>query len=215
MKLSNCLPVAAVLICLLTACKPDKTEEPAVVYPNYSQLKVGNYWVYQRYNISANGMETATNIYDSIYIEKDTIISGIKYYKQVPADAGFTYNTNPYLRDSLHYLVNSDGQILFSSQNFSNTFNNRYVISPGNDTVCQVAEKMEDKDFAISTASGTYATSSLRVTYNMYPNWSYNGSVRYLNTRYAENVGVVSATLPIFVSNPDYVERRLVRYHLN
>lgn len=49
----------------------------------------------------------------------------------------------------------------------------------------------------------------------MYPKWSSKGNLRHVDTRYAENVGIVSETLPFFVNNPNYIQRRLVRYKLN
>jgi len=45
-----------------------------VTQADYYQLKVGNYWIYQSYQIDSNGVATPENLWDSAHIEKDTII---------------------------------------------------------------------------------------------------------------------------------------------
>jgi hypothetical protein len=73
---------------------------------------------------------------------------------------------------------------------------------------------MADKDSSIVTPAGTFLTSNIQETYNMYPKWSYAGNPRYINKRYSEEIGIVVETLPFSISNPNYIERRLVRYHI-
>lgn len=84
------LPVFLSLLlmtCVFAACKKDKPIEPIptppVTYPDYSQLKIGNYWVYQHFNIDTNGNAFPLNTFDTCYVEKDTMINGLIYYKNV------------------------------------------------------------------------------------------------------------------------------------
>ncbi|MBK9733144.1 MAG: hypothetical protein IPO83_17970 [Chitinophagaceae bacterium] len=207
------LPVAVLAI---SSCK--KTEEPQVfppvIYPNYSQLKVGNYWIYQEFDIAASGVSTPKDVFDSCYIEKDTLIGGEKYFKMVKPSV-ITITENIYLRDSLHYLITSTGSILFSSQDFTSIFSSYAYVIETADTICTVEKKMNDQPVTVNTPAGTYQTLVATETFNMYPGWTAAGNPRVKNTCYAENIGVVTETLPFYQSLPTYVERRLVRYHLN
>lgn len=228
------LIASCVVISLLPSCKKDKqssspactsSNQPIVTYPNYSNLKVGNYWIYQRYEINTNGFggETMLNITDSCYIEKDTLINGYTYYKYMSSKVGAPgfsgSNQNPitaeFYRDSLSYLVNQNGRIEFSSQDFTTIFKTEYVIASGTDTVCKIVVKMGDQNLSVVTPSGNYLTSSMKEIYNMYPNWSSNGAIRYRDTRYAENIGKVTEGFYLFAGTPMWWERRLIRYHLN
>ena len=70
----------------MNSCKKDTEPEPTslpitTTYPNFSRLKVGNYWIYQQFDIDQNGNATPKNIFDSCYVEKDTLINGKTYMK--------------------------------------------------------------------------------------------------------------------------------------
>jgi len=99
---------------------------------------------------------------------------------------------------------------------FSYVFDESYnTASNPNDTVCRIERKMTEQDLVVSTPYGIFETSNCQSKYFMYPNWTFAGTQRYMNTRFAKDVRIVIETLPFFTSDPDYVERRLVRYHLN
>ncbi len=212
------------LLIISYSCKKDKKEENTptpITYPNYSQLKVGNYWVYQQFQIYEDSIAYPRPNIDSCYIDKDTIINGHTYYKffkPYPSHCQYYYNQYymySFIRDSSHYIVNSFGEILFSSQDSLSVLRTFYYIWEGNDTLCQVVLKMADKNLSVNTPAGTYITSNSKETYHMYPNYVSAGNPRYVNTRYAENIGIVIETQPFYLSSPFYIERRLVRYHLN
>jgi hypothetical protein len=196
---------------------PEETQ-PVPVYKNYSQLKVGNYWIYQRFEIDGEGKATPTSVYDSCYVEKDTLINGNIYFKLYQPPYPSNYSPYLFVRDSLHFTITDRGMILFSSEDFSTTFHEYYfIIYPDNeaDTVAHVSKLMTDKDHPYFTPSGTHITSNFRITFDFYPKYSQAGTPRYAHTRYAENVGMVTQTLPFFVFIPSSYERRLVRYKVN
>lgn len=203
------------------SCKKDKGLEPSKnippeSYPNYSQLKVGNYWIYQQYEIETNGHATSKNIFDSCYVEKDTVINNKTYFKLIMPRVYENQRENFFQRDSSHYIVDSNGKIVFSSQDFTTIFEKSYYLNFNNkDTICQISRKMEDRNMAITTPSGTHITLNAKETYLMYPAFANAGNSRSINKRYAENLGIVVETLPFYFSDPNYVERRLVRYHIN
>lgn len=204
------------LLCITamaSSCKKD-TDNPAVVYDNYSALKTGNYWVYRLFEITPSGDAVATSNFDSCYIEKDTLIKGTTYYKMVrPNNVGMPPVS--YLRDSLHYTVDNDGMIWFSSENFSSTFRDYYyVLNNLNDTVAHITTNMADKDVVVNVPAGSFTTSSFQTTFDMWPNYDDAGDIRRMNTRYAKGVGIVSETLQFYTANPNYFERRLVNYNV-
>ena len=196
-----------VLLVLSTACKKKKKEETQVTDKNYGQLKVGNYWVYERFEIDTNGTATPMGVVDTCRIEKDTIINGKQYFKYVrPSFPGLDQNT--YLRDSLHYIVDQTGRKVFSSEDFNKVF--RTFIT----TDYELQEWMTDIDYNFTTPLGTFKTINFQMIYTMVPQLQFFGSQRYMSTRYAENIGIVSETLPLFYTSPIVRERRLIDYHL-
>lgn len=213
MKRFTLILFSSLLTFYFSSCKKDSITPK--VYPNFAQLKVGNYWVYERFNVDSLGNAIATGILDSCYVEKDTLINDINYFKVIrPEVLGSSFN-DKFVRDSLHYLVNSVGQIIFSSQNFTDTFYSYFVTASLTDTICKVLVKMDDKNLSVSTPAGQFQTSSFKQNYIMYPNWANYGNTRQLDTRYAENIGIISETFPFYASDPNYVQRRLVRYKVN
>ena len=192
MKNKIALLALFIVMLLIAACNKDKVDNtPLTNYPNYTQLKVGNYWIYERFEIDTLGNTISSqNIFDSAYIQKDTLINSLTYFKLLTPNQ-FANVDILFLRDSLHYLVNSKGKILFSSQDFTTIFSSSYTLI-NSDTVCLIEEKMTDNNTPFSTPSGTFTTANFKATYNMYPNFTWHGTQRYCNTRYAQNVGLVS-----------------------
>jgi hypothetical protein len=221
---------AYALLIGIYSCKKDaKTpaEEPVAdppkVYANYSNLKVGNYWIYERFDIDPSGNATSLHIIDSCYVEKDTVINGHICYKYsspygYPNVATTQYpNTFGYLRDSLSYIIEAThGGILFASEDFTTEFaTSTYTLNP-NDTVYTYKQKMGNKDMSYTTPAGTFITSSMQDIYKMYPNYnSCTNNIRIIETRYAENIGKISESFLFFSGNCNHSERRLIRYHLN
>jgi hypothetical protein len=216
-----------VCLCFAPACKKKKSvateEEPqpaAVVYDNYTQLKTGNYWIYGRYHVDTDGSVTNLHSYDSCYVEKDTIANGKTYFKYCSYNFINDRKEVSYQRDSLGYTVALDGSVLFSSTDFTTVFKSYYttfqVDSLPTDTICRIISKMDDKDKTITVPAGTFVSSSYKMTYAFYPKWIIAGrSKRYMDTRYAKNVGLIAQTEPFFLNSTYTVEKRLLRYHLN
>src|SRR5512138_3455758 len=113
---------ALMIISLLSCNKSDDSSSPPPADVDYMALKVGNYWIYQNYDIDTNGVATPTDDWDSAYISKDTVVNGKTYYKmhrkqvlQAPVQLV------EFLRDSSGYLVGINGNILMSEDNFTDT----------------------------------------------------------------------------------------------
>ncbi len=210
-------PLFIATACLAVACKDKGTPEPEPEhYDNYTQLKVGNYWVYQIFDVDSLGQGPPLNEYDSCSITKDTVINGNRYYylsSLIPLNDKIH---NHWLRDSLHYLVDDAGSIRFSSKDFTTAFST-VVTAMGTppDTMAVAKEQMESGATYYNTPAGPYTTLNFKTTYEMYPGYQIYGKHRYLHQRHAKDIGIVSATIPFFAGQARYRERRLIRYHLN
>ena len=210
---------ASCAVLLICSCEKDDQDDnqvtpPPIVYDNYSQLRVGNYWIYQRFEVDSLGNGTPTSVYDSCYVEKDTLINNqvyFKVYRPQPASPNQSYS---YLRDSLHYTVNPLGEIVFSSLDFTTIFQDQYFIN-GIDTMHRYTTRMADQNLLVSTPAGNLVTSNFKKNYEMFGGMAVNGLNRPINTRYTKDVGMVTETLIFFSAQTTYFERRLVSYHLN
>ncbi len=203
-----------ILVGLVFSCQKDSVN-PVETYPNFTQLKVGNYWIYEVFRVDTFGVATSQGTFDSCFIEKDTLINDKIYYKYNKPRAYPSAYEDRFIRDSLHYLVNHLGDILFSSQNFTDTFYTYTYFANQNDTISEVFSKMADRDLNVITPAGEFVTHSMKETSKMYPKWSSQGKIREIDTRYSENVGIVTETLPFFQGLPFYTQKQLVRYNIN
>ncbi len=205
------------------ACKKDSSTNKVLStsqtnVASFSQLEVGNYWIYQRFDVDSAGNSTPLNKFDSCFIKGDTIINNYIYYKMFRPN---TYSTSlpylvNYLRDSSSYIIDFHHNIQFSSKDFNLIFRSGYQFySNPLDTVNYYVTKMEEINQTTSTPSGSYVTLDARTTFQVWPSYSSGGSVRYMHCKYANNVGIVKESLPFYLTTQLQTERRLIRYHLN
>ncbi len=118
---------------------------------DYYPLDVGNYWVYETSLCDSTWLDCDFKSTDTNFISKDTIINGIKYYK---VDGKKLMGESPYyLRDSLDYIVDSDGKIRFSNKDFELVFNEEYIIQ-NNDTIFHWYNKMIQEPLIVSVPLG-------------------------------------------------------------
>lgn len=210
------------ILTILIACNDDDQgrqpePKPNVNYPNYSQLEVGNYWIYERFSLDTNGVETPLNQFDSSYVEKDTLINGKAYYKlHLPSYGPKIVPEKFYLKDSLHYLVDSRGAILFSSQEFSTALKPiEYNYYAGDttrmDTLYSRERRMTNKDSLVNVPAGLFSTLSSTEFIKYYGKFKPLKD-RNRKTLYAKGVGIVYETLPPYASNSNDLIQKLVRY---
>lgn len=196
---------------------PQEMFRQPVVYDNYTNLKVGNYWIYELFTIDSTGYGVSAGSYDSCYVEKDTTLHGNTYHKYVQiSPGGYPQHAVYFLRDSLSYTIDAAGYILFSSTDFTNEFYLHYAVTPppASDTIYKRSSRMINETMPVTTPAGTFSVLNFRTTYIMYPPYSSAGYRRELNARYCKEVGLVSQVQPFFAAIPTMKERRLLRYHL-
>jgi len=205
----------AVTACaLLTfSCKKENTPVPPPVAQTspYIQLAAGNYWVYQWYDVDASGNATPRTETDSSYIEKDTVIQGKTYFKLVKGDL-FGNKYSMYLRDSMGDIVTNAGARIFSATDFTDNLLSYYIGLPS-DTVAKAIMRMEP-EAVIPTPYGLFTVLNAKTTFYMYPGYTSAGAIRYMHAQYAPNVGLVVETAHPYISNPNYYEKKLLRYQL-
>ena len=206
MKRSFVLALAAFSI-LTFSCKKSSNDTAPSTQADYYQLKVGNYWIYQRFEIDTNGVVTSKNLFDSAHIEKDTIIRGNTYYKLWVKYTGCTGDQFPsYLRDSSGFLVNHLGVKGCSVDHFKDTL---YIDSVNKKIAIGYVE-MTGKDSLVTVQVGTFQsiTSRMKVvpTQPNDPN-----PIRYSYGVYGKNIGMIKSH-SFFYGGGQQFESRLVRY---
>lgn len=228
MKIKFSLVVAIVAIIVFSSCRKDTSLLPisspsssqSSQSPNYTQLAVGNYWVYKKYIVDENNNVTNMSYPDSCVIEKDSIINGVIYYKYVTYinyDINWPNNSVGiiWLRDSLSYLKSLEGQVIFSSTDFTNEFDEGYYLVPGvsQDTVCKKTFKMDPGMINVSVTAGNYNCLIAKVKQEFFAPFDAYGSVKYATKSFSRGIGMVSEECPFYNSN-DWLQRKLVRYHV-
>lgn len=205
------LAIAAVLSIIVFSCKKDAETPVPVTKADYYQLKVGNYWIYEGYMVDTNGVATPTGVFDSAYIEKDTLINGNSYYKLMECPyVVFPWQYAFYLRDSLGYLVNSDGIILASDNNFTDTL----AVDTGNPELYTGYQKMTGKDSLVTIPAGTFQSVTSRRQIVPVPPNPANIPVRYLYDVFGKGVGKMKS-YTFFFSGGIGFQAQLVRYKVN
>ena len=199
--------VLAVLAILAFSCKKTSNETAPVAKADYYQLKIGNYWIYQGFEIDTNGVVTPKNHFDSAHIEKDTIIRGNTYYKLWANQSLIMGEQFPsYLRDSSGYLVNSVGMRLCTADHFADTL----YLDTAHTELYRGYGLMTGKDSLVTVQAGTFPsiTSRMRVVPTQANDYHL---VRYSYSIYGKNIGMIKSHAFLYWGGQQF-EARLVRY---
>lgn len=205
------------------SCRKDKSAEPentnSVTQPTIQSgsslpMAVGNYWIYQKSNDDTLRNLNLQNEFDSVYVEKDTLIAGEQYFKFRHTNVNllnyfsFYQNLYPsYLKDSAGYIVTSNHGILLDKVHILDTiFEN--VMPP--ERTCVVPDVFTNKQFL----SGTYSGNWQKTIYFR----NYNGLIvdTICAAYYSNNVGLVKDAYG-YSGCLKYCRysNNLIRYHLN
>jgi len=199
------------VLVLFPSCQKEK---PVESKSSYAPLAIGNYWIYQNFNVDEAGIETATSIVDSVTVTRDTVVNSQTYYVLEGTNQPFNENRGviDLLRDSSGYLVNRNGLIRFAENDFTKELARKVEIQNG-DTLFTLVYQMEKQPLRAVVPAGTFDVLNYRGTLNYPTTISGLNNPRYINIQYANNVGKVSETI-LFYSDPRTIEKRLVRYHI-
>lgn len=114
------LPVL-VLAVGVSACSKDEDPTPSPApgpsygVSDFSQLAVGNYWVYQKSNLdTAGNVSAVTANYDSLFVSGTTDVNGVTYAVLSKALNGTVIlGMEELRRDSADCMVDGNGRIVF------------------------------------------------------------------------------------------------------
>lgn len=201
------------LLILITimSCKDDDDIQICIDCPenvsDFTQLAIGNYWIYENVTVDTNGVDGNSYSNDSIYIAGDTLINGQTYFIKkngLLGGSGFSF-----LRDSSDFLVNKKGDILFSTSIFDSVI--RTFEEPNG--YYNIEYQMADKDLVVDVPAGSFSTYDFQGLVHFNDNYSTPLNDRIQHNYYAKDVGLVKAIV-FFSSVPSTIERRLLRYHI-
>jgi hypothetical protein len=205
--------ICASLSILAISCKKNSEDPITTTKADYFQLKVGNYWIYEGFNVDTNGVATSTGKFDSAHIEKDTVIRGFTFVElwEKPYVMGIT-QFPVYLRDSSGYLVSMDGSVLASDFNFTDTIE----IDNSNPLLYLGYVKMTGKDSIVGESLGKpiQSITSRKQIVPMLPNLN-NLPIRYTYEVYGKGIGKIKTHSFFFSGGGPKLEARLVRYKVN
>ncbi len=208
------LIVAILSFIVLQACKKDESDPnpnpgPQESVLDYFPLTIGNYWIYKISSCDSTWTVCDSVRMDSNYVSKDTLINGLKYYKI--SGRNFLSQDPLFIRDSLDYLVDMHGQILFSNKDFTDTLYEKYIIGNDSDTLFHWYSMMDKDPFVVQVPAGEFTCLDNKTSFFRKKD---NFEVEF-NTHYAlsKNVGPVYDNA-MFGSNTSGYKRELVRYHI-
>jgi len=199
-----------------SGCKKD---EPQITNPDittsnsaFLPFTVGNYWYYDLYKvIDSTGMEESLNYADTAKVIAEEMINGNTYFV-IEQDSWLSQDNRKdtlYYRDSSGYIVNVDGDILFSSVDFNNILHTiDYDPTPW-----VVEYSVSDAFENHSVPSGDFDCLNFKGRFfSTDPND--NRPDRFIDNCYSENVGIVLQSI-FYASQFDVrYERRLSDFHL-
>ena len=209
-----------VLLLSIVSCKKDEEiiEEITPIIEeesteSYSQLEVGNYWVYQRFAVDKEtGEVSELNIFDSIYVETDTIINDHQYH--ILRGSWFGHNFGRAYRNDGVNLINPDDKIFMTTRNIFDTLSIQQSVSSANiDSVYFTLTNYEEN---LETPAGTFYSAHQyeRVFFLNPQSFNHDYLTRYDTEYYTKDIGVVKYT-SFFASEPVDLEMRLIRYSVD
>jgi hypothetical protein len=215
------------ILVLFFSCKKDPTviltqsaNNASVNNDTMLPLAVGNYWIYQMSRDDSSGTYTMLNDIDSLYIEKDSIISGELYYKFKHSNIhGFMNYFSPgasfehiWMKDSLGYLITYPRMIALDPVHLRDTVFRISDSSGVSGYACLVPDTFSNRNFILGQYSGLWMKG-----YSFYlPPYNLIWSGQHNFYAYSKNIGLLRMRF-FFVSCP-YLCRfsqHLIRYHLN
>lgn len=181
----------------------------------YFPLLIGNYWVYQHYDIDPQGFESTRGVTDSVVIARDTLIGGHQYFilegSNYPYHGG-SWVTLDVVRDSSGYIVNKEGVIRFSQSNFTDILASKTEVI-GGDTLYTLNYQMDLVEMPYTVPAGDFDVLNYKGTVITYAPVQGVENPRYMNTLFSKGVGKVLETY-FFLNSPRVSEKRLIRYHI-
>lgn len=203
------LILCSLTILLFTSCSDDDAQPVVETLSDYINFEVGNYWVYEWYEIQPDGTESSFAKRDSLYISADTLIDGRRFWIR-----------------SGTFLGNENRWILFDSAEALFTYPDRvalFSLDPNMETTSYFG--LPDSPIAVGTYMLNPVSSTLRVPAGDFESLNFEGRIESLQTNYqhgtrfndnwyAKGIGLVQLKTQFYVL-PSDLEMRLVDFGKN
>jgi hypothetical protein len=206
---------AMAMALLAVACKKDETpivnQTPTPSTPQsvaYFPLDSGSYWIFEHVSIDTNGNETFVQT-DSVRVMGDSVIGGNTY--KVFKNWGFNFFSGLY-RDSANCIVNEVGDIVFAANMPGQPISFRRDSDNVQGLILESTDSMQAAMRSVNVTAGNFNTFE-RSTFTTFYIPVNGGNPRRMLSNFAEGVGFVRQQYA-FASQASYVERRLLRYHI-
>jgi hypothetical protein len=204
--MKNLVVLATTVAIMLFACKKD--DEKTVPRVDNMPLAVGNFWVYEVFNVDSDNVATSTGNFDTCRIVSNQAIDGEIYFN---FDNYPTYDgsiTPMQLRDSSGFLVDTHGKVFYAEADYETVFDTYTSTIPA----YTLTSKMDWKDSTMTVPFGTFTQTGTMLTTSTItePNYPWD-TVRYIYTTFAKDVGIIKRRY-YFFNTPNYVELRLVDF---
>jgi len=214
-KIILSLALLSSIISCKKECENVEEEIPIVEIEStesYSQLEVGNYWVYQRFYINQEtGEVLETPNLDSIFVETDTIIDGQQYH--ILRGTWFGLNFGRAYRNEGVNLIDPDDKIFMTTRDIFDTLSVQHTTS--NLVIDSIYNTLTNYEENVETPSGTFFSSHQyeRIFFLNEELLHHDYTTRFDTEYYAKDIGVVKYT-SFLAGGPTNIEMRLIRYSL-
>jgi hypothetical protein len=200
--------IGCLSLILIASCKKDHNpiDEPVTdSVLDYMPLAIGNYWIYETFSCDSGEINCVSVSVDTTKVTKDTVIGANHYFK---LEGNFELFTDPlFIRDSGNYLVNYNGQVLFTSTDSVNIFNEQAVPGLNADTMFYWYTRLVEPDNQVPVGSGTYDCLDFRTSlFRQQDNFQTEHQTHHY---FAKDIGPVKQT-SLFVSSLKVFKRELI-----
>ncbi len=194
---------------MMFSCESDPNLDVTSDVNEYTQLKTGNYWVYDTYDCDTLGNNCNYHGRDSVYVSEDTVIDG-KYFV-IFKGTRFGLPFQQYLRDSANFIVNEKGTKLFAHDKMNEVLHEHQFTLKSNNKPYRAYYGMEEKDRPVSTPAGSFDVLNYRGVIHQIGDS--DPVYRYTNRYYSKGVGIVLETAR-YHESLHQLRRELVKYNV-
>lgn len=198
----------------MAACRTDEDDvaapQPAPTPPlevaSFSNLAVGNYWVYQQYSVDSADNVIQTLSVDSFFVTGDSVVNG-ETYAIVHRNTLSPIGTELW-RDSAGYVITADHEVVFCADPLDQLI---YTEVRGPVGV-QLDYTVYSTPESITVAAGTFSTLKMQAEITSIGGFPEMADWRRPRSYWAEDIGRVRY-YEFFAFNPLGNRYDLVRYN--
>lgn len=206
------------LLALITfaACKKEKELDYApgassatLDIAMFSQLAIGNYWVYERRQVDSLDVPIDGNVrIDSLFVTGDTVLNGLTYAVIREARNGAIVPLQRLWRDSADCIVTPDHEIVFCSATF-----NQVIYTLLQPPILQTDFSVSSAMVPLSVPAGAFSAFVMSGEMTSIPPFPDLPEWKHPRSYWAYGVGRLGWSMA-FSSSPIAFRYELLRYHI-